>query len=311
MNVQIFKTYSHQGLCRAIDIFNFPDYYPSLTRILGYRFLFQYKDKDRRLAPNQQQLVTSIKKMVTENNNQENATVLMELVDILLEFSKKDGEELLAYLRRVQMQAKIVPPKTNGPKGTIYADSQSVHNSAITNTIKTVAKYLCVNFSPEFRYNDENDLKKAIKLKLETNSVFANDKNVLDEVLNRIYNDNATFEGYKTDRVLYSLWNWVSVQNNNELYNRIAEELFEMHLYCSTRILKCKNLKVISKYIELCFNFLKNDNADDIRKETNYKMMLEKIRKEKHDFVMTEFPAAISFVIKVSLKAKLNKINKK
>ena len=237
MNVQIFKTYSHQGLCRAVDIFNFPDYYPSLTRILGYRFLFQYKDKDRRLAPNQQQLVTSIKKMVTENNNQENATVLMELVDILLEFSKKDGEELLAYLRRVQMQAKIVPPKTNGPKGTIYADSQSVHNSAITNTIKTVAKYLCMNFSPEFRYNDENDLKKAIKLKLETNSVFANDKNVLDEVLNRIYNDNATFEGYKADRVLYSLWNWVSMQNNNELYNRIAEELFEMHLYCSTRIL--------------------------------------------------------------------------
>ena len=235
MNVQIFKTYSHQGLCRAIDVFNYPNDYPMISRILGYRFLFQHKDKDRRLIPSHDKIVTSIKKVVKDNNNQENATVLMELVDVLLEFSKKDGLELLEYLRKSKLQAVAkTPPKTNGPKGTIYADSQSVHNSAITKTIKDVAKYLCDHFRPQGQIET---LKNEIKSKLETNIIFADNKKVLDEVLERIYNDNAIFEGYNADVILFSLWNWISKQANDELYNRVSEELFEMHKYCSTRIL--------------------------------------------------------------------------
>ena len=235
MNIQIFKNYTHQGLCRSLDVFNWPDSYPHLTRVLAYRFLFQHKDKDRRLAPSHSQIVNSIKKMVTDNRHTE-PSVLMELVDVLLEYSKKDGEELLAFLRRTQLQAKPAPPKTNGPKGTIYADSQSVHNSSITGTIKQAAKYLCTKFRPEIRPEDVNSFRDSIRLKLESNSVFTNDKKILDEVLNRIYNDNALFEGYNVDIILYSIWNWISLQRNDELYNRIAEELYEMHRYCSTRI---------------------------------------------------------------------------
>lgn len=236
MNIQIFKNYTHQGLCRSLDVFNWPDSYPHLTRVLAYRFLFQHKDKDKRLSPRHSQIVNSIKKMVTDNRYSD-PSVLMELVDVLLEYSKKDGEELLVYLRRSQLQAKPAPPKTNGPKGTIYADSQSVHNSSITGTIKQVAKYLCTKFRPEIRSGEENALKDSIRLKLESNSIFTGNKELLDEVLNRIYNDNALFEGYNVDIVLYSIWNWVSLQINDELYNRIAEELYEMHRYCSTRIL--------------------------------------------------------------------------
>ena len=175
MNIQLFKNYSHQGLCRAVDVFNLPDNYPHLTRILSYRFLFQHHEKDRRLAPKPEKIVESIKKMVKENKR-EKPSVLMELVDILLEFSKKDGDELLDYLRTTQLTAvKNAPPKTNGPKGTIYADSQSVHNSAITNTIKKVAAYLCLNFQPLFsRESDKEELKNAIKTKLSTNELFLN-----------------------------------------------------------------------------------------------------------------------------------------
>ena len=236
MNNQIFKIYSHQGLCRAVDVFNFPNDYPTLTRILSYRYLFQYNNKDKRIAPNNNKIIESIKKVV-KNNNRENASNLMELVDILLEFSKKDGDELLAYLRQTQLQAKIVPPNTNGPKGTIYADSQSVHNGAITNTIKQVAKYLCTNFCPSLSNGEKEVLKESIKTKLEQNIIFIGNKDILEEVLNRIYNDNAIFEGYNTDVILFSLWNWVLKQGNDELYHRISEELFEMHKYCSTRIL--------------------------------------------------------------------------
>ena len=238
MNVQIFKTYSQQGLYRALDVFNYPTDYPMISRILGYRFLFQHKDKERRLIPSHDKIVASIKKTVTENNNQQNATVLMELVDILLEFSKKDGLELLEYLRQSRLQAVAkTPPKTNGPVGTIYADSQSVHNSAITKTIKDVAKYLCDNHRPDLSNNQIQTLKDSIKSKMSMTEIFADNKQVLDEVLERIFNDNAVFEGYNADVILFSLWNWISKQGNDELYDRVAEELFEMHKYCSTRIL--------------------------------------------------------------------------
>lgn len=236
MNVQIFKTYTHQGLCRAIDVYNYPEMYSHTTRILGYRYLFQFNHKDRRLAPTNNNITSSIKKMVKDNIN-DNPSVLMELVDILLEFSKKDGDELLNYLRTSRLQAKPAPPKTNGPKGTIYADSQSVHNSAITNTIKQVAKHLCTYYCPDLNSVNKNILKNEIKVKLENNLIFINDKKILDEVLTRIYDDNAKFEGYNTDIILFSLWNWISKQGNDELYNRIAEEIYEMHKYCSTRIL--------------------------------------------------------------------------
>ena len=237
MNIQIFKDYSHQGLCRAVDVFNFPDDYPVLTRILSYRFLFRYATKDRRLVPSHSKIIESIKKMAIQNNNQNGATILMDIVDILLEYSKKDGHELLEYLRRTKLQAKPTPPKTNGPKGTIYADSQSVHNSAITQTIKQVAKYLCEKYGRNMNTIEKDLIKNEIKTKLELNPVFLNSKDVLEEVLNRIYVDNSKFEGYNADSILFSLWNWLSLQKNDELYTRIAEELFEMHKYCSTRIL--------------------------------------------------------------------------
>jgi len=233
MNIQIFKNYTHQGLCRAIDIFNFPSDYTNTTRILSYRFLLTYGHKDRRLVPKQSHIIDSIKKMVMQNNNINNS-VLMELVDILLEFSKKDGEDLLNYLRRTQLQVKPTPPKTNGPKGTIYADSQSVHNSAITQPIKKVAKYLCQKYGQNL---DPRILKTEIANKLELNPVFIHNKYILEEVLKRIYVDNAIFEGFRADTILFSLWNWISIQKNDELYTRIAEEIFEMHKHCSTRIL--------------------------------------------------------------------------
>ena len=234
MNVQIFKNYTHQGLCRAIDVFNFPTSYPILTRILSYKFLFMHREKDRRLSPTHEMIVDSIKKTVIENRNSE---ILMELVDILLEFSKKDGLELLEYLRVSKLQAKKVPPKIDGPKGTIYADSQSVHNTSITGTIKNAASYLCKKYSPFLNVTEKDKLKKDIEEKLKENPIFLDSKDILKEVLNRIFVDNTKFEGYNTDTILFSLWNWINTQNNEEIYNRVAEELYEMHKYCPTRIL--------------------------------------------------------------------------
>ena len=233
MNVQIFKNYTHQGLCRAIDVFNFPDYYPTLTIILSYRFLLRYRDRDTRLAPSKINIINSIKKMAIKYNNDQ--SIPFELVDILLEFSKIDGNELLNTLRMSKVRANLTPPKSNGPKGTIYADSQSVHNSSITKQVKDVIKYICAKHKPNIVNKDL--YKKEIRNKLEQNKIFVRSGNVLDEVLNRIYADNSKIEGFDADEVLFGIWNWIVQQNNDEIYNRISEEIYEMHRYCSTRII--------------------------------------------------------------------------
>jgi hypothetical protein len=237
MNIQIFGSYSQQGLYRAIDVFNFPETFPTLTRILSYKYLFQYHERDRRIAPNRQKIINTIKEIVKKNRD--NPSYLMELVDILLEYSKKDGDELLNYLRTTQQRAtRVEPVKTNGPKGTIYADSQSVHNSSITQTIKTAAKNLCDKYySPYMGDTEKNKVKEDIRKRLLSHALFCAKEEVLDTVLTRIYSDITKFEGYRAGAVLFSIWNWIGTQGNDELYNRMAEEVFEMHKYCATRIL--------------------------------------------------------------------------
>jgi hypothetical protein len=106
MDIQIMKVYTHQGLCRAIDVYNFPDDFPEITKILAYKFLFQHNHKDKRLAPSHKQLVESIKKYVKNSINKGNDRVLLDLVDVLLEYSKKDGNDLLKYIREHQIRVR-------------------------------------------------------------------------------------------------------------------------------------------------------------------------------------------------------------
>ena len=77
-----------------------------------------------------------------------------------------------------------------------------------------------------------------------------------------------------------------------------------------SEIEKTKNDDLIKKYTKLIINHLKNDNSDDIFAETNKQLMIKKIRKERHEFTLKEYPKAISFVIETSLKSKLNNIDK-
>jgi hypothetical protein len=81
--------------------------------------------------------------------------------------------------------------------------------------------------------------------------------------------------------------------------------------YLYSEVIKTCNTDTIDKYKKLCFNNLKSDHIDDIILEKTQQQMIEKIRKEKHDFVVNTFPKAISYVILNSLQQKLKKINAK
>jgi hypothetical protein len=78
-----------------------------------------------------------------------------------------------------------------------------------------------------------------------------------------------------------------------------------------SQISKINNKGLLEKYENLCVNHLKNINLDDILSEINIKKITEKIRKDKHEFILKEFPISISFIIEKCLKSKLSSIDKK
>lgn len=78
-----------------------------------------------------------------------------------------------------------------------------------------------------------------------------------------------------------------------------------------SEVKKFNNTELSQKYAKLCVNHLKNSNIDDIMSETNHKIIIEKLRKERHDFIKKQYPIAISYVIENALKSKLNRIDKK
>jgi hypothetical protein len=248
MNVQVFKVYSHQGLCRAIDVYNYPWDFPSITRILGYRFLFQWKHKEPVLIPKHEKVVEEIKKMILDNidkKDTDSKSVLMDLVDILLEFDKPTGEELLHYLQQAKITAHDSGPTTEGVECTVYSDAQSTHTPSLTKSVKAVSQYLCDKYEPDIEPQDRLSYMNGIESKLK--SLLPDKEEIVDDVLLRICCDNAVFgwssrknKSYHADIVLFSIWNWISLPMNGHnataLYQRLTEELLEMHRYCSTRL---------------------------------------------------------------------------
>ena len=80
-------------------------------------------------------------------------------------------------------------------------------------------------------------------------------------------------------------------------------------LYSQVRKCHCDN--TMKKYQTLCLEYVKNDNFDDLISKNNQKTIIQKIRDERHQFIKQSYPSAISYVIEVALKTKLNRIDKK
>lgn len=81
--------------------------------------------------------------------------------------------------------------------------------------------------------------------------------------------------------------------------------------YLYSDIKKVCSKEILNKFEIICFNYLKNDNFGNIVIDSTQKKIIKQIRKERHDFILNEYPISISEIINISLIPKLNKINKK
>lgn len=241
MNVQLLQYYSIQGLCRALDIYNGHSNPRATTKILGYRFLLQHCNKEPRIAPNTESIIKKVNEMVDEYSkieSEESNSVMMDLVDILLEFSPKDGDALLKKLRESKIKASNRGPTEDGTKDTVYADSQSSHNEDINSSVKKAAKKLVKEYPEPIKKKEAIELKDSITNVL-VDSVDDIDKKSMEEILERIWIDNATFGmDIMLKDVMIGLCQWIDKDENGiQLKTRLIEELLESHRYCSTGIL--------------------------------------------------------------------------
>lgn len=262
MDVQLMKYYSSQGLAHAISLFRFPEECASKRlRIMGMRFLLQHRHMDTKMAPSKEQIIKQLKQMVDEHykkNTMEANGILMELVDVLVDYSPEDGAELMAYLREQRLTANNVGPELHntGPECTVYGDSQSTHNKSISDSVRRIAKYIVDNFS--IKFSDTAEGKKAYMEYRQKIRDFLIEKYgiKIEPVIDRIWIDNSTHGsvGHTVDEVLLALLNWIDIEIKrynsdpvkkangikfpvHDVMARLGEELVEMENYCASRLL--------------------------------------------------------------------------
>jgi hypothetical protein len=224
--------------------------------------------KEPKIAPTREKIIEAMKVLMMEcihnpDMREKHQHVLMDLVDILLEFSPGDGKELLEYLRKTKITANEFGVTKDGTKGTVYADAQSAHNETLSLNAKKIALHLCNSYYPgkkdpklakeeKLRWENEIEisleqhfelfLKKEKKLRERREKEKKNlVPKLVNECLNRIYSDNLPIaENRFAQNLLYAIWGWMEenpkVKRSVEL--RLAEEVLEMSNYCSTRIIE-------------------------------------------------------------------------
>ena len=83
------------------------------------------------------------------------------------------------------------------------------------------------------------------------------------------------------------------------------------NLYLLSTIKKLNDERVEKIYKKACYDYFMLKSKKDIEEYIVYQNIIDKIREERKNFIRGEFPAAITLVINIALKTKLNKINKK
>lgn len=75
------------------------------------------------------------------------------------------------------------------------------------------------------------------------------------------------------------------------------------------------NIKKLGKeyeilYNDTCFQYFNMENTNDVDNIVNHDLLLDKIRKERKEFIQLQFPVAISLTIEHALSSKMRKIDK-
>jgi hypothetical protein len=298
MECQLANYYTKNGLERAIDIYNFPKDYSYRTRTIAIRYLFLYRNNYRK-SPSVFQIEKQSSELFSSLlYNRNEASILLELMDIMLEHSPTKGNEMLQQIRQrdiipVQIKKKNIHDVfllkleiTNKKiKNTVYGDNQNVHNTKINKTVKICAQEiyrLALIHGP---------LPNWDIIRKQVDKLFPGN----DTVLDRINRDVATYNiDLNLVTIFLSVWVWINHhEHKQELLLRLKQEFLEMDGYCSTGFLS-RLLNIIQGFSDnekLQILISDKDQCSSVIKSyinkllQEYPNMLDSMIDQKQDFV--------------------------
>jgi hypothetical protein len=250
MQVQL-TYYSKQGLYHAMNIYREIDYIPLYMRSMAIRYLYQYRHHDPYNAPTTSEIEgVLLKQFNIHRTNLDTAhqSLALELMDIALQFCPTTGDAMLDQLR-VQ-RVELTPFSDDTIEGTMYDDTQNVHNSTFNRNVKDVAVKLSIDYPQwkQFSVIRSNEKEKAresmmslwentiiVKLLRQCEDTYCS---VLIDVIRDIHNNSATFGiDLRVEDLMVCIWYWhLGFQGESRitLHKRMVEELLDMKGYCST-----------------------------------------------------------------------------
>lgn len=298
MECQLSNNYSKNGIERAIDIYNFPQDYSYRTRTLGIRYLFLYRNNYLK-SPSFSQIEKHLSELFVHllyNINE--SSILLELMDIMLQHSPTKGNQMLNQIRQrniileqthqqIEEKHEAIILKLENKKiiNTVYGDNQNVHNTKINKTVKICAQEiykLALKHGP---------LPNWDVIRKEVDKLFPGNEQVLD----RINRDVATYNiDLNLVTIFLSVWVWINHhEHKQELLLRLKQEFLEMVGYCSTGFLS-RLLNIIQGFSDnqkLHIRISDKDQCSSVVKSYinkllhEYPNMLDLMTEQKQEFV--------------------------
>jgi len=249
MESQLQHGYTEQGMTHAVTICKFPKEHRPRIRVLALRYIFMHRKscKIPKLVPTSSQLVQISISMFEDFLLDRNREYMNEVADILDNYGSGNyGRMLLDRIREVEMTPTAKPASSSTKRvsapvaGTIYADSQNVHNSKINRTVITVLENLYAMYKKEINLQDLTGNFKLLCIDNISDiltSKYPDRKDLIGTAIKYIKNSIATFGKHNISlrEAFISLWMWISThKDNSELESRLLEELKEMSGLCTT-----------------------------------------------------------------------------
>lgn len=303
MIAQLTSQYTRQGFTHALNIFNFPEDFPSnpVLHLSALRYLFQYGNGN----PSEEKLRRRGQQLFTLYSQQHNLEYMAEAADIMNEERIFD---LLRNFEEPNLDRKTVQPAN---MKTVYDDSQNVHNSALNKSVIRATSHLYDMYKQQYEIGNTSDEifqhKRDCLREIECILVskYASNESLITRSIKYIRDNVGTFGiNISLQDVLLCLWSWMYEQKETDtLEQRLLQELQSAGGQCSTGYL-ARLINVIQGYTsdeKLSIRISEKEQYSSVIKQYLTKILKECFDEKVMDG-MTEFTDEYKQYVKKSIE---------
>jgi len=282
MDRQLRGDYTHQGMAHALNIYNFPNDYPSFLQLNALRYLFRIRQQGCifKELPKIPDLLNKARSLFDTYSRSRNTECMAEIADIVHTYSPYNKNELLDRLRnnpngiveQIQDNIQDNVPALKPIKKTVYEDSQNVHNSQVNQTVIKSAENLYERYKNMLQIEDRNFKEDCIEnVRTELVKRYKEQKYIINSGIDYIKTNTSIFGSQKLQMmdVFLSVWMFLTPhEHRQELESRLLEELREMHGTCSTGHI-ARLVNVIQGFTDeenLCIRISSNEQCNAVVK---------------------------------------------